>query len=887
MSHRISSLNKINSSVTNYHSIVTNDNENKESTIILWFDSSINSYTYIEQTNNYLEEIDIYVVFLTELEQCLNFIRSIDQEKIFLVTSGFRATQILPHIAKCRQIDAIFIISTEKSKYEHLTSVYSKILGIYTNFDILYASIREEIDFVNKQLLTFSLFNPHQILSEYISKESTEFLWFQLFSHVLFRLSYYQQTKNQMINMCQQYYYDNVREQRLIDEFEKEYRSEEAISWYLKQSFISKLMAKAFRTKNIDQLHMIRFFIGDLTENIAHEHQKIPLSNEQMLTVYRGAKLTKKDLKKLRKNEGTIISINGYLSASRHRSSAFDVAMKPTKRTNVVSVVFEIECNIRELGENIIFADITQYTEYPDRQEVLFDIKTTFRLKNIQRLAQIWLVKLDASNDGQEIVTNYLEEKYIKTEEKSMCIVFGRLMCNLGQYDKAQKYFEQLLRDPNGEDLAWIEFNLGRILDIKNECKMAQKYYNRAYNRIMNAKPSRWKDAVYMLNNLGIILYNQRKNDKALDHYQRALKIQQKFNSFNSVDYTQILSNIAFILNMQGNTNDALNYYKRALKILKKYHSSNKIDIARNLNNIGNILYQNGNYNEAANHYQQALKIQQNICPNGHNNNAHILNNLAVVLNIQGKYDEAFELCQHVLNIQQNLCSSDHISIAGSLNNIGLILYNCGKYDDALHYHQQALIIRRKYYPSGSIDTAESLNNIGNILYQHNKYDQALDYYLETLEIQEKFYPPCHVDIALCLNNIGCVLDRQEKYDEAFHYHQHALKIEQKLYTSGHPNMAYTLNNIGNILCQQGKYEEALDYHQQALQIREKYYPSDHVDIGDSLNNIAMTYTHMQKSKISLDYLQQALAIYEKILPSRHTNIETVKRNIRCITTKK
>ncbi|CAF4128050.1 unnamed protein product [Rotaria sp. Silwood2] len=887
MSNKTSSSNKINSSVTNYHSIVTNNNQHQDSIIILWFDSNINSYKDIEKTENYLQEIDIYAVFYSELEQCLNFIRSIDNEKIFFVTSDLNATQILPYIIKFHQIDSIFIISTEKLKYEHLTISYSKILGIYTDLDMLCASIREEIEFINKQLLTFSLFNPHQILSEYISKESAEFLWFQLFSHVLFRLPHYQQTKNQMIYMCQQYYHDNLREQRLIDEFEREYRSEEAIRWYLEKSFISKLMTKGLRTQDIDQLHMIRFFIGDLTENIAREHQKFLLSNEQILTVYRGTKLTKKELKKLKKNEGALICMNGYLSANRHRSSALDVAMKPTKRSDLISVIFEIECNIRELGENIIFADISQYSEYPDRQEVLFDVKTTFRLKNTQRLAQVWLVKMNASNDGQKIVTDYLEEKYLKTEEKSMSIVFGRLMCNLDQHDKAQKYFEGLLHDRNIENLAWIEFNLGRILDFKSEWKIAQEYYNRAYNRTMNAEPSCWKDAVYMLNKLGTILHNQGKNDEALDHYQRALKIQAKFNSSNLIDNAQILSNIAFILNVQGNTNDALTYYKQALKILKKYHSSNPIDLVRNLNNIGNILYQNGNYDEAANHYQQALNIQQNIYPSDYNNIAHILNNLALILNIQGKYNEAFELCQHALNMQQTMYSPDHIRIAGSLNNLGLILYNRGKYDDALHYHQQALIIRRKYYPSGSIDIAESLNNIGNILYQHTEYDQALDYYIQALDIQEKFYPPCHIDIALCLNNIGCVLDRQEKYDEALHYHQHALKIQQKLYTFGHPDMAYSLNNIGNLLYQQEKYAEALDYHQQALKIRENCYPSYHVDIGDSLNNIGMTYTHMQKSKVPLDYLQYALAIYKKILPLRHTNIETVKRNIRCITAKK
>ncbi len=44
-------------------------------------------------------------------------------------------------------------------------------------------------------------------------------------------------------------------------------------------------------------------------------------------------------------------------------------------------------------------------------------------------------------------------------------------MCNLREYDKSQKYCEQLLNEPNEKDLASIEQNIARALNPKYKCQ--------------------------------------------------------------------------------------------------------------------------------------------------------------------------------------------------------------------------------------------------------------------------------------------------------------------------------------------------------------------------------------------------------------------------------
>jgi hypothetical protein len=50
---------------------------------------------------------------------------------------------------------------------------------------------------------------------------------------------------------CAGTYCGNIKELKLINQFQREYRSEEVIRWYAKQSFIYKLINKALISEDI------------------------------------------------------------------------------------------------------------------------------------------------------------------------------------------------------------------------------------------------------------------------------------------------------------------------------------------------------------------------------------------------------------------------------------------------------------------------------------------------------------------------------------------------------------------------------------------------------------------------------------------------------------
>ncbi|CAF5141162.1 unnamed protein product, partial [Rotaria sp. Silwood1] len=166
--------------------------------------------------------------------------------------------------------------------------------------------------------------DQYQILTKDLSKESAKFFLFQLFNYVFPHLPQNEQTKQHIIQLCKEYYHGNTKEIKLINEFEENYQTQDAIHWYLKQSFISKLINKALKIEDIDFLYQFRFFINDLSQNLHDQHEKILLSNETILNVYRGMKLNKEEFNKLKENQGKLISINGYLLTNQQKSKAYD-----------------------------------------------------------------------------------------------------------------------------------------------------------------------------------------------------------------------------------------------------------------------------------------------------------------------------------------------------------------------------------------------------------------------------------------------------------------------------------------------------------------------------------------------------------------------------------
>jgi tetratricopeptide (TPR) repeat protein len=137
-------------------------------------------------------------------------------------------------------------------------------------------------------------------------------------------------------------------------------------------------------------------------------------------------------------------------------------------------------------------------------------------------------VQLHATDEGLEKVEEYLKLSKQEMEECSPIIYFGRLLIvELGQVDRAGKYFNMLLKSLPSDhpDVASVYNGIGNVHDQRNELNLALKNLEMGYKiRRRKLRPDHPHIGT-SLNNIGGI-YNKKGNfDLALDYYQKDLKI--------------------------------------------------------------------------------------------------------------------------------------------------------------------------------------------------------------------------------------------------------------------------------------------------------------------------------------------------------------------------
>lgn len=780
---------------------------NKENTTLIWFDSQIgvdeSTYTIIAR----LRQINDYLLVHKDLNECVTEIKSIKSETIFLITCGSQALQLLPQVTSLSQVHAIFLFCVDKRKYQKLVDEYRKVVDIFTDLDSLCVSIQKQVRMVNKQLEVVNFVTNNEKSIKDLSEESIDFRWFQLLTHVTLHLPRDELAKTQMLHECRRYYQNNTNELRLIDQFEKEYNKDQAIEWYSKECFIYKLINKAFRSEDLINLFIFRLFIGDLSESIASEHKlMLKLTNKTVWNVYRGSQLSKEKLGKLKECEGRHYSFNGFLSTSQSEEVALSFATGNNRDNDHVSVLLDITCDAESVGNHVRFANIHRWSEHPDEQEILFDLNSTFFVHSVRLetraledtipKVQIWRINMTTSSIGQIITHPYIDEIYRQIKEMSASIVFGRLMCNKGGYDQALEYFKQLLEHPGYEDMAWIEFNIGRSYRFKANFEEARNYYDLAYNRMMNDKPKRIKDSARIIRNIAKLLRDQGKYVEALQFYRRGLEIQETFLVINHPDIANSLGSIGEIFDDQGNYDQAQDYYERALRILRESLPGNHPDIATILNHTGTTLKNRGKFNEALDYYRQALHMREKVLPPKHPDITSSIINIGNIFKIQGKLTTALELYQTALEMQQENLASKHWHTASSLNGIASVFECRGNYVEALECYNQALSILEKSLPDDHPYIASNFTYIGAIYQYLGKDDDALNYFQRALKIQEKCLPSNHPLIgdtwfskATCCENLQKPKTALKHYQNALTVYKQCLAVRMGCYQKVKENM--------------------------------------------------------------------------------------------------
>lgn len=122
-------------------------------------------------------------------------------------------------------------------------------------------------------------------------------------------------------------------------------------------------------------------------------------------------------------------------------------------------------------------------------------------------------IHLSAGSEGRELVDKYLALQRAEMPDFSLVMMFGRLLCFMGEYAKAREHFEHLLAT-SGEDKASLHHNLAFVSEREQNFHGALEQYKLARALLEGSDPPRRREMATTLNNMASIF--SRVSDQKL-----------------------------------------------------------------------------------------------------------------------------------------------------------------------------------------------------------------------------------------------------------------------------------------------------------------------------------------------------------------------------------
>ncbi|CAF4060731.1 unnamed protein product [Rotaria sordida] len=680
--------------------------------LLIWLDDNFDeSQDNYKKSIQHLHDISTTVTSFTDVDECIDFLTDIHNEKVFMIVSGVLGQHIIPEIQECPQLTSIYVLCHNQATHMEWIKTISKVKGVYTQIEPICDALQIDRRNCDQNMVSIS-FNRIDPL----------FMYTQLLKEALLEIEDDDtESINELVEYCRLH---SDASEKTLKMIEKEYRNHTPIWWYTGPFFIYSMLNRGLRLMEVDIILKMGFFIRHLHQYITDLHRKQQSSKAAMpskFQVFRGQGLSMEAFEKMKKTKGGLMSFNTFLSTSRNREISFESFARPAAfDANTVGILFIMSINTAVCtASSTPFVNVKDVGLYDDQEEeILFSTHTIFRIDRIERIEdkhtdRLWQVNLtlagNQDDDFNKLTVHLRKDHSWATGWARL----GHILIKLGEPAKAEHLYQLLLQRASSDgDRANYNLQLGLVYKDIGEYSKAITFYERAIDIYKKMSPPSQLNLAAAYNNIGSVYDNMGEYSKALSSYERALEIQKIALPPNHPDLATSYNNIGNVYNNMGEYSKALSSYERALEIRKIALPQNHPDLATSYNNIG-VVYDNmGEYSKALSSHERSLEIRKIALPPNHPDLAGSYNNISMVYSHMGEYSKALSSHERSLEIRKIALPPNHPDLGSSYNNVGLVYHNMGEYSKALSSYERALQIKKIALPPGHPSTARTERNI-------------------------------------------------------------------------------------------------------------------------------------------------------------------------------
>ncbi|CAF1333379.1 unnamed protein product [Rotaria sordida] len=135
-------------------------NENLEHFTVIWLDAGIDTSSDCINTKQHLLSIINYLKTFTDSAKCIDYIKTVKEEKVFLIVSGAYGEDVVSEIENLPQIRIVYVFCQNAEKHKEWVSNHSIVQGIFTDTEKLYKKLTEDVQLADSSLLSIAILSP-------------------------------------------------------------------------------------------------------------------------------------------------------------------------------------------------------------------------------------------------------------------------------------------------------------------------------------------------------------------------------------------------------------------------------------------------------------------------------------------------------------------------------------------------------------------------------------------------------------------------------------------------------------------------------------------------------------------------------------------------------
>ncbi|CAF3509995.1 unnamed protein product, partial [Rotaria sp. Silwood2] len=533
--------------------------------LLIWLDADFDeSKGEYKKSTQHLQNILEIVITFTDVDECIDFLTDIHDEKVFMIVSGALAQRLIPEIQECPQLTSIYVLCDNQSTHEKWVKTIPKVKGVYTQIEPICDALQIDRRNCDQDMVSIS-FNRIDPL----------FMYTQLLKEALLDIE--DDDAKSIKELAEYCRLQDGASPKTIEMIEREYRNHTPIWWYTGPYFIYSMLNCGLRKMDVDIILKMGFFIRHLHNHITQLHQEQQGSMPTNFQVFRGQGLSIEDFEKMKKTKGGLMSFNNFLSTSRDREIPFESFARPAANNpNSVGILFVMAIDTAIcMKSSATFAEVSKVSFFEGEEEILFSTHTIFRINQIEpipdehtdRLWQVSLTLAGNQDDDFNTLTAYLREEFNWAKGWAR---LGHILIKLGEPAKAEHLY-QILLEKSSTDKQRSDYNLqlGTVYGSMGEYSKALSSYERSLEIRQIALPTNHPDLAGSYNNIGSVYYDMGEYSKALSSYERSLEIRKIALPPNHPDLAASYNNIGMVYYSTGEYSKALSSYERSLEIKK------------------------------------------------------------------------------------------------------------------------------------------------------------------------------------------------------------------------------------------------------------------------------------------------------------------------------